>query len=47
VKDHLIPHIDEKMISKEMHDALVGLYHNGNIKQEVTFEAPTSIFQDV
>jgi hypothetical protein len=30
VNDHLIPHIDEKTSSKEMHDSLVGLYQNEN-----------------
>jgi hypothetical protein len=30
VKDHLIPHIAEKTSAKEMYDALVGLYQNGN-----------------
>jgi regulator of replication initiation timing len=31
VKDHLIPHISKKTYSKEIYDALVGLYRNGNI----------------
>jgi hypothetical protein len=31
MKDHLIRHIVEKTFSKEMYDALVGLYYNGNI----------------
>jgi hypothetical protein len=31
VKDHLIPHIVEKETSKDMYDALVGLYQNKNI----------------
>jgi hypothetical protein len=30
VKDHLNPHIVEKTFSKEIYDALVGLYRNGN-----------------
>jgi hypothetical protein len=30
MKDHLIPHIAEKTYAKDMYDALVGLYQNGN-----------------
>jgi hypothetical protein len=30
MKDHLIPHIAEKTSTKDMYDALVGLYQNGN-----------------
>ena len=30
VKDHLIPHIAEKTTTKNMYDALVGLYQNKN-----------------
>jgi hypothetical protein len=30
VKDHLIPHIYEKKTTKDMYDALVGLYQSGN-----------------
>jgi hypothetical protein len=30
MKDHTIPHITEKTSAKEMYDALVGLYQNGN-----------------
>jgi hypothetical protein len=35
VKDHLIPHIVEKTSAKEMYDALVGLYQNGNTSREL------------
>jgi hypothetical protein len=30
IKDHLIPHIDKNTSSKEMYDALAGLYQNVN-----------------
>jgi hypothetical protein len=30
VKDHLIPHISEKKTTKDMYDALVGLYQSEN-----------------
>jgi hypothetical protein len=30
VKDHLIPHIFEKVTFKDMYDALVGIYQNNN-----------------
>jgi hypothetical protein len=30
MKDHLISHIAKKISPKEMYDALVGLYQNGN-----------------
>jgi hypothetical protein len=39
VKDHLVPHIFEKKTAKDMYDALVGLYQNGEYKPEVDFEA--------
>jgi enterochelin esterase-like enzyme len=29
VKDHLIPHISKKKTTKDMYDALVGLYQSG------------------
>jgi hypothetical protein len=29
VKDHLIPHISKKKTTKDMYDALVGLYQRG------------------
>jgi hypothetical protein len=35
VKDHLIPHISEKKTTKEMYDALVGLYQSGNAGQKL------------
>jgi hypothetical protein len=33
VKDHLIPHIYEKKTTKEMYEALVGLYQSGNLNR--------------
>jgi hypothetical protein len=30
VRDHLIPHLDEKLTTKEMWDALTNLYENKN-----------------
>jgi hypothetical protein len=35
VKDHLIPHISEKKTTKEMYEALVGLYQSGNASQKL------------
>jgi hypothetical protein len=35
VKDHLIPHISEKKTTKEMYDALVGLYQSGNASRKL------------
>jgi hypothetical protein len=35
VKDHLIPHISEKKTTKDMYDALVGLYQSGNAKRKL------------
>jgi hypothetical protein len=48
VKDHLIPHIAEKMFAKDMYDALVGLYQNENtcrklhLKHQLQFVKMTS-----
>jgi hypothetical protein len=30
VKDHMIPHLDENLTTKEMWDALINLYENKN-----------------
>ena len=35
VKDHLIPHIFEKKTTKDMYDALVGLYQSRNENQKL------------
>jgi hypothetical protein len=35
MKDHLIPHISEKKIMKEMFDALVSLYQSENINRKM------------
>ena len=35
IKDHLIPHISEKKMTKEMFDALVGLYQSENISRKM------------
>jgi len=35
IKDHLIPHISEKKMTKEMFDALVGLYQSENINRKM------------
>jgi hypothetical protein len=35
VKDHLIPHIFEKKTTKDMYDALVGLYQSGSANQKL------------
>jgi hypothetical protein len=35
VKDHLIPHIYEKKTTKDMYDALVGLYQCGNASRNL------------
>jgi hypothetical protein len=35
VKDHLIPHISEKKTTKDMYDALVGLYQSGNASRKL------------
>jgi replicative DNA helicase len=36
VKDHLLPHIFEKKTTKDMYDALVGLYQSGNTSRKLT-----------
>jgi hypothetical protein len=35
VKDHSIPHIFEKKTTKDMYDALVGLYQSWNASQKL------------
>jgi hypothetical protein len=35
VKDHLIPHISEKKTTKQMYDALVGLYQSVNVGRQL------------
>jgi hypothetical protein len=35
IKDHLIPHISEKKMAKEMFDALVSLYQSENINRKM------------
>jgi hypothetical protein len=35
VKDHLILHISEKKTTKDMYDALVGLYQSGNANRKL------------
>ena len=35
VNDHLIPHISEKKTTKDMYDALVGLYQRGNTTRKL------------
>jgi hypothetical protein len=35
IKDHLIPHISEKKMTKEMFDALVSLYQSENINRKM------------
>jgi hypothetical protein len=35
MKDHLISHISEKTIAKEMYDYLVGLYQNKNTSRKL------------
>ena len=35
VKDHLIPHLSEKNITKEMFDVLVGLFHRTNMNRKM------------
>jgi hypothetical protein len=35
VKDHLIPHLSEKKMTKEMFDALVGLFQSTNMNRKM------------
>jgi hypothetical protein len=35
MKDHLIPHISEKKTTKEMYEALVGLYQSENSNRKL------------
>ena len=35
IKDHLIPHIFEKKMAKEIFDALVSLYQSENINRKM------------
>jgi hypothetical protein len=35
MKDHLIPHISEKKTTKDMYDALVGLYQSRNASRKL------------
>jgi hypothetical protein len=35
VKDHLIPHLSEKKTTKEMFDALVGLFQSTNMNRNM------------
>jgi hypothetical protein len=35
VKDHLIPHLNEKMMVKEMFDALVSLFQSKNMNRKM------------
>jgi hypothetical protein len=35
VKDHLIPHLSEKKMTKEMFDALVGLFQSDNLNRKM------------
>ena len=35
VKDHLIPHISEKKTTKDIYDALVGLYQSSNASRKL------------
>jgi hypothetical protein len=47
MKDHLIPHIVEKTSSKEMYDALVGLYQNGNTGRKLHLKHQLQVVKDV
>jgi hypothetical protein len=35
VKDHIIPHLSEKKMTKEMFDSLVGLFHSTNMNRKM------------
>jgi hypothetical protein len=45
VKDHLIPHISKKETSKDMYDALVGLYQNKNTGRMLHLKHQLLIFR--
>jgi hypothetical protein len=45
VKDHLIHHIVEKTIPKNMYDALVGLYQNKNTRRMLHFKYQRQIIR--
>jgi 2-phosphoglycerate kinase len=38
VKDHLIPHLFEKKMAKDMFDALVGLFLSSNMKRKMVLK---------
>ena len=35
VKDNLIPHLSDKKMTKDMFDALIGLFHNTNMNNDM------------
>ena len=45
VKDHVIPHIDEKKIAKEMWDTLTTLYQGTSVQRKMLLENQLRLYQ--